>query len=169
MSPFLLSQVLVTVAILFDVLSFQYKARKNTYFCLIISASLVCAHYFLLDNVAAGTLVALTAVRFIVCYYTTDKRFLMLFLILNVIATFYTYQSAYDLIIFIGNIIFMIGNFQNNNKLMRVLMMIGTSLYLSYNIIIASPMAVVLEGLFLVSNFIGYYRYYIRPYFECHR
>jgi len=162
MSFFLLSQILVTIAIIFDFLSFQYKARKKTYLCLIISASLICAHYFLLGNVAAGTLVALTVLRFIVCYYTTDKRFLLLFMGLNVISIFFTYQSAIDLIIFTGSMIFMIGNFQKNNKLMRILMVIGTSLVLSYNIIIASPMAVVLEGLFLISNFIGYYRHYIR-------
>ncbi|MBK1663513.1 hypothetical protein CKO10_03215 [Rhodospirillum rubrum] len=162
MSYFLLSQIFVTIAILFDFLSLQYKARKKTYLCLIISASLICVHYFLLGNLAAGTLVALTVIRFIVCYYTTNKGFLLLFMLLNVVSIFLTYQSAIDLIIFTGSMIFMIGNFQKNNKLMRILMMIGTSLYLSYNIIIASPMAVVLEGLFLVSNFIGYYRHYVK-------
>lgn len=85
---------------------------------------------------------------------------------LNVVSILFIYQSEIDLIIFIGSMIFMIGNFQDNNRLMRILMMIGTSLYLCYNIIIASPMAVVLEGLYLVSNFIGYYRHYIRVRFE---
>lgn len=162
MSSFLISQILVTIAIVFDFLSFQYRAREGTYLCLIVSASLICAHYFLLGNVAAGTLVAFTVLRFVVCYYTTDKRFLLMFMALNVVSIFFIYQSEIDLMIFIGSMIFMIGNFQENNKLMRILMMIGTSLYLCYNIIIASPMAVVLEGLYLVSNFIGYYRHYIR-------
>lgn len=159
---FFLSQILVAIAIIFDCLSFQYKARKKTYLCLIISALLVCIHYFLLGNVAAGTLCAVTVLRFIACYYSTDKRLLLLFMGLNVISIFSTYQAAIDLIIFTGSMIGVTGNFQKNNKLMRVFMMIGTSLVLSYNIIIFSPMAVVLEGLFLISNFIGYYRHYIR-------
>jgi hypothetical protein len=162
MSFYLLSQILVAIAIIFDFLSFQYKARKHTYLCLVISASLVCVHYFLLGNVAAGTLCAVAVLRFTACYYTTDKRLLLIFMGLNVISILSTYQSAIDLIIFTGSMIGMIGNFQKNNKIMRILMMIGTSLVLSYNIIIVSPMAVVLEGLFLISNTIGYYRHYIR-------
>ncbi|WP_170244944.1 YgjV family protein [Pararhodospirillum oryzae] len=168
MSSFLLSQIFVSIAILFDFMSFQYKERKKTYFCLIISASLICIHYFLLGNIAAGTIVALTVCRFVVCYYTTNKQFLILFLFLNFVSIFFTYQSSIDLIIFAGTMIFMIGNFQKNNKTMRILMMIGTSSYIYYNILIESPMAVVLEGLFLTSNIIGYYRHYIRGHLGDH-
>ena len=45
---------------------------------------------------------------------------------------------------------------------MRKLMMAGTSLAIIYNIIIFSPMGAIVEGSFLASNIIGYYRYYIR-------
>jgi len=162
MSAFLLSQIIVTVAMVFDFLSFQYRARKKTFLCLIVSATLISAHYFLLGNIAAGTIGTLTTIRFMVCYHTTDKRFLLLFMALNTVLLFFTYRSAIDLIIFSGSMIFMIGNFQQNNKCMRLLMVLGTSLVLSYNILIASPMAVVLEAMFLASNLIGYYRHYIR-------
>ncbi len=162
LSAFLLSQILATIAIAFDFMSFQYKARKKTYLYLIVSALLICIHYFLLFKIIAGTLVALTALRYIVCYYTTSKKYLVLFMLLNAAATFVLYKTAIDLILFFGSMVFMIGNFQENNRAMRILMMIGTSMYLSYNTIIGSPMAVVLESIFLLSNFVGYYRFYLK-------
>jgi len=75
---------------------------------------------------------------------------------------FFTYKALTDLIVYAGVFIFIIGNFQEDNKLMRKLMMIGTSIIIIYNLVIFSPMGVVVESSFLISNFIGYYRHYTR-------
>ena len=85
-----------------------------------------------------------------------------MFVGLNTISLFFTYKELFDLIIYIGIIIIIVGNFQANNKLMRKLMMVGTAIIILYNTIIFSPMGIVAEGLFLTSNFIGYYRHYLR-------
>lgn len=160
--PFLISQIAITIAIGFDFLSLQYKKREQTFLCLIVSASLISAHYFLLGKIAAGVIVSISVLRFITCYFTTNKKYLIIFIALNTISLFLTYKNFSDFIIYIGLIIFIIGNFQEDNKLMRKLMMGGTSLIVVYNAIIFSPMGVVAEGSFLVSGFIGYYRHYIK-------
>jgi hypothetical protein len=67
-----------------------------------------------------------------------------------------------DLLFFLGVSVFIIGNFQNDNKLMRKLMMCGTATIVLYNILIPSPMGALNEAIFLTSNFIGYWRFYIR-------
>lgn len=162
-TSFLISQIIVLIAMGFDFLSLQYKERKYTFLCLIVSASLISAHYFLLGRIAAGVIVFFSVLRFITCYFTTNKKYLFIFIGLNTISLFFTYKDAYDLIIYAGLIIFIIGNFQEDNKRMRKLMMVGTSIVLIYNIIIFSPMGAVVEGSFLLSNFIGYYRHYILP------
>jgi hypothetical protein len=159
---FIISQVAVSVAMVFDFLSLQYKKRENTFLCLIVSASLISVHYFLLNRIAAGVIVSISVLRFITCYFTTNKKYLFIFIALNTISLFFTFKSPTDLIIYAGLIVFIIGNFQENNKLMRKLMMGGTSMIILYNVIIFSPMGVVTEGSFLISNFIGYYRHYIR-------
>ena len=51
---------------------------------------------------------------------------------------------------------------QKKGKPMRKIMMAGTSLAVIYNIIIFSPMGAIVEGLFLASNILGYYRHYIK-------
>jgi len=159
---FILSQVLMFGALIFDFLSLQYKKRKTTYALLVVSASLISAHYFLLGKTAAGVIVSISVLRFITCYFTTNKKYLFLFITLNTISLFFTYQEIFDLIIYTGLVVFIVGNFQENNKLMRKLMMIGTSLIVFYNAVIFSPMGVIAEGSFLISNFIGYYRFYIK-------
>ncbi len=159
---FILSQILMLIAAGTDFLSLQYKKREYTFLCLIISATLISAHYFLLNKVAAGVIVLISVLRFITCYFTTNKKYLLIFIALNTISLFFTYTEIYDLIIYTGILIFMIGNFQKDNRLMRKIMMVGTSIILLYNIIIFTPMGVVLEGTFLISNFLGYYRHYIK-------
>jgi hypothetical protein len=160
--PFILSQVAMFIAMGFDFLSLQYKKREHTFLCLIVSASLISTHYFLLNKTAAGVIVFISVLRFITCYFTTNKKYLLLFIALNTVSLFFTYKDPTDLIIYTGLLIFITGNFQEDNKLMRKLMMGGTSIIILYNIIIFSPMGVIAEGLFLISNFIGYYRHYIK-------
>lgn len=152
----------MTIAMGFDFLSLQYKKREHTFLCLIVSASLISAHYFLLNKTAAGVIVFISVLRFITCYFTTNKKYLFIFIALNTISLFFTYKSPTDLIIYVGLIIFIVGNFQADNKLMRKFMMGGTSIIVLYNAIILSPMGVVAEGSFLVSGFIGYYRHYVK-------
>ena len=161
-TAFILSQIVIFIAMIFDFLSMQYKKREYTFLCLIISACLISAHYFLLNKIAAGVIIILSVLRFITCYFTTNKKYLFVFLLLNTISLFFTYKEIYDLIIYVGLVIFIIGNFQEDNRLMRKLMMVGTFILIIYNSIIFSPMGVIAESSFLISNFIGYYRHYIK-------
>ena len=161
-SLFIISQVAMFIAMIFDFLSLQYKKRESTFLCLIFSASLISVHYFLLDKTVAGLIVFISVLRFATCYFTTSKKYLVIFLALNTIVLFTTYKEIYDIIIYTGLFIFIIGNFQEDNRRMRKIMMIGTSISVLYNALIFSPMGVAAESLFLISNFIGYYRYYLR-------
>jgi len=160
--PFLVSQGLMLLAMCSDFLSLQFKERKPIYFTLVISAILVSAHYFLLGKITAGIIVCFSALRFVTCYFTTNKKYLIGFLVINTMVLFVTYIEIYDFIIYAGLFIFIIGNFQNNKKLMRKQMMVGTSLMIVYNSLIFSPMGIIAESNFLLSNIIGYYRHYVK-------
>jgi hypothetical protein len=89
-----------------------------------ISAILISGHYFLLDKMTAGIIVSISIIRFATCYFTTDKKYLYLFLVLNTVALFCTYTEIYDLIVYIGVFIFIVGNFQKDDKKMRLIMMV---------------------------------------------
>ncbi|MBR9706161.1 YgjV family protein [Candidatus Pacearchaeota archaeon] len=159
---FILSQVAMFLAMGLDFLSLQFKKRKQIYLTLVFSASLISAHYFLLGKITAGIIVFFSALRFITCMFTTNKKYLVIFLVLNTLTLIFTYTEIYDFLIYIGLFIFIIGNFQKNDKLMRKQMMIGTSLIILYNLVIFSPMGIIAESSFLIGNFVGYYRHYIK-------
>ncbi len=159
---FIISQILMFIAIASDILSFQFKKRKSLIIFFIISASLISAHYFFLGRVAAGIIMIIAALRFLTCYFTTNKRFMYLFLVANILTLIFTYKDFYDIIVCIGSGTITVASFQINDKNIRRIMMFGTSLMLIYNILIFSPMGALSEAIFLTSNIIGYYRYYVR-------
>jgi hypothetical protein len=160
--PFILSQIVMFFAMGLDFLSLQFKKRKQIYFTLVFSAALISTHYFLLGKITAGIIVFFSVLRFITCMFTTNKKYLIIFLVLNTLTLIFTNTEIYDFLIYIGLFIFIIGNFQKNDKLMRKQMMVGTSLITIYNLIIFSPMGIVAETSFLIGNFVGYYRHYIK-------
>jgi len=106
--------------------------------------------------------VLVSAIRFSVSYFTTDKRFLYLFALINTVILILTYQAPSDIIVYMGILFIIIGNFQKHDKDLRRIMMVGTSCILTYNIIIFTPMGIVVEAIFLSSNIVGYYRHYMR-------
>ena len=160
--PFVLSQIAMFLAMGFDFLSLQFRKREKIFLCLIISCTLMSIHYFLFDRIAAGIIVSISILRYITCYFTSNKRYLFLFVGLNTIALLLTFKQMSDIVIYLGLIVFIVGNFQADNRLMRKIMMCGTSIIILYNIIILSPMGIIAESSFLISGFIGYYRYYIK-------
>ena len=157
---FILSQIFMFGALVFDFLAFQFKERKKMFLCLIVSTSFIALHYFFFNKIAAAVILLLSVLRFIVGYYSTDKKFLYIFIVLNTISLLFTYKEVYDLIIYVGTVIFIIGMFQENSVLMRKIMMISMVLAVIYNIIIFSPMGMLVESSVLVSNIIGYYRHH---------
>ncbi len=161
-TPFIISQILLLFSMVFDFLSLQFKARKTTFIFFIISAILICIHYFLLNKITTWIMVIVVIIRFITCYFTTNKKFMFLFLILNTFVLTFTYTEIYDLLYYSWSIVSLIGNFQENNKLMRKMIMVGTSFVIVYDFLIFTPMGVLLNVLFLISNFIWYYRIYIK-------
>jgi len=115
-----------------------------------------------LNKIAAAVILIFSAIRFITYYFTEDKRYLYLFIALNIISLFFTYKEIYDLIICTGTIIFIIGMMQKEDKLMREIMMISMAMAITYNIIIFSPMGIIAETSVLISNLLGYYRHHIK-------
>ena len=101
-------------------------------------------------------------IRLFVAQKTTNKFVLWSFLLLTALITFFTYNNFYDLIPFVAVTFLTIGVFQKNDRRMRLWMMPGTLTFIIYNIIIGSPMMTFTETSFLITNLVGYWRYYLR-------
>lgn len=162
MSVFLISQILVGIAILFDLLSFQFKDRKQIVGCLFCAGILISAHFALLEQWTAASLMAIATTRYMVSIFSTSYKMAIFFSSTSIIATFVTYSGITSLISCLGSVFQTMAAFDKNDKRLRELMIIGTSFWLIHNYLIGSPTAVLMEILFICSNVIGYYRYYLK-------
>lgn len=163
MSTFLLSQILVGFTIVFDLMSFQFKSQRSIVICLFLAASLNATHFILLEQWTAAGLISLGAIRYLTSIFTTAKVMIAIFSIGSLIVTFFTFVGLISLLACIGSLLKTAATFFENDKHLRQLMIIGTVCWIVHNLFAGSPAAVAMEVLFVLSNLIGYYRYYLRP------
>jgi len=163
MSSFALSQVLVVIAIGFDLLSFQFKHRRRILICLCCSCLLIAAHFGLLGLWTAMGLAFLAAVRLAASYLTTSKRVMGVFLAAAVLTAIFTYHGLLSVLSCFGALFGTVGSFCKEDRQLRLVMMCATSFWLVHNILAGTPTAVLMEALFLGSNLLGFYRFYLRP------
>jgi hypothetical protein len=74
-----------------------------------------------------------------------------------------SYSGLLSLLSSSGSIFGTMASFCKDDKRLRQLMLIGTILWTVHNILAGSPMAVLMELIFISSNLIGYFRFYILP------
>ena len=160
MDSFLLSQLLIAVAGVFDVLSFQFRSRAAILFCLVLSASLISAHFFVLGNSTARGLAFIAAVRFFVAYHWPSDSAMRAFFAVNILCFLYTYATPVNLLPFVGTTVGTWASFRRGDKAIRQALLVASSLWLAHNIIVYSPGAILLEATFVMSNLVGLYRFY---------
>ena len=163
MTNFVLSQILVGIAIVFDIISFQCKERRQIVACLMGSCLLISSHFLLLGYSTAAALGIVAALRFFTGLFSTSKWVMGGFILASVVLSALTYSGVLSIVSGLGSVFGTTGTFCKNDKHLRQLMLVGTALWLIHNILAQSPAAVLMECLFIGSNLVGYYRYYIRP------
>ncbi|RPH38211.1 MAG: YgjV family protein [Desulfobulbaceae bacterium] len=162
MTPFILSQILVAIAICFDLLSFQFKERPKIIACLIVSCLLISCHFALLGLWTATGLGLLATVRFLASLLTTSKRVMLLFMCASIGISLVSFHGILSVLSCLGSLFGTAGTFCKDDKRLRQIILIGTSLWLIHNILAKSPTAVLMEALFIGSNLVGYYRFYLK-------
>jgi hypothetical protein len=163
MSDFLLSQVLIGIAICTDTISFQFKERKKIVACLLVSCTLISAHFMLLGHWTAAGLGLIAAARFTTSLFSTSKKLMGLFFVATIAVSIFTYSGLLSILGCAGGLFGTAASFCQKDKPLRQLMLIGTSLWIVHNFLAGSPGAVLMEAIFISSNLVGYFRFYIRP------
>jgi hypothetical protein len=163
MSDFLLSQILIGIAIFTDTISFQFKERKKIVACLLVSCALISTHFMLLGHWTAAWLGIVAAIRFTTSIFSTSKKLMGIFIFATIMTSIFTYEGLLSILGCTGSIFGTVASFCKEDKLLRQLMLIGTSLWIVHNFLAGSPGAVLMEAIFISSNIVGYFRFYIRP------
>ena len=163
LSNFILSQILIGVAICIDILSFQFKERKNILACLVVSTVLISSHFMLLGHWTAAFLGLLAVARYSSSMFTTSGRVMWIFLTIIFAISVFSFEGLLSVLSCVATVFTTIAAFSKDDKHLRILMLIGTMIWIAHNYLAGSPGAVLMEAIFTVSNLVGYFRYYIRP------
>ena len=159
---FLLSQAFAACALVSDFISFQLKSRVAILLLLTLSCVFLTIHYVLLDSAAAAIVVGISAIRFFVASRTQHVAVALSFLAASIIGTLATWRIPADVLVLLGGALANTASFADTDKKLRLIMMLATSCFLVYNALIFSPVGILVEISFLSSNFLGYYRHYLR-------
>ena len=162
MTIFMISQILVATAIIFDLLSFQFKNRKYILLCLISASILISLHFLLLEKWTAAALMMVAFLRFSTSYFTTSLKARNFFILLSILVSIITFQNFLSIISCIAAIFGTLASFHKEDRQLRQLMVLGSSFWILHNALVFSPVAVIMETIFLSSNLIGYYRFYLK-------
>jgi hypothetical protein len=160
MSAFLFSQILAAVAFLFGIISYQFKDRRDILLCWTLVATFNSAHFFVLGRPGPGVLAIVAGIRVFTSVFSTDRRLMYFFLILTLASFFWVYQTPLSLVALFAAIIGTCATFQPADRTIRILMMICTLGWGIHNALAGTPVAALMEACFLMSNFVGYWRYY---------
>ena len=164
MSNFVLSQVLAGVAFATGLAAVQFKARGQVLLCLFVSTAFNGIHFLLLERPEPGFLMFLTGIRYLVARRTTDRRFMVFFLLVNCGLFWATYKNSASLLALCGTLLGTYGSFQPAGRTVRLFFLGGNISWLSHNILVWTPVGIIMEVVFLGSSVVGYWRYYGLPF-----
>ena len=86
----------------------------------------------------------------------------MVFLLLNTIVLLVTFKQPVNILAFLATTLITYANFRKDDRSLRLLMMVGTTVWIVHHALVGSPVAVLIEASFLTGNIGGYYRHYLR-------
>ena len=160
---FILSQCLVAIATLLDLASFQFKQRQAILACLFSSVLLTSVHFMLLENYSAASLMLIAALRYGYCIFARKSWVMIAFMLLSISAVLFTWHSWVSFIALSATLLQTYASFQGKDFTLRILMIVGTIGWIAHNALVFSPLAVLMETVFLVSNLVGLWRFYVHP------
>lgn len=162
MNDFFLSQVIAAIAFGFGAISFQSRARRTILLWLCGSAFTNACHFFVLGMTTPGILFLIIGTRSLVAAHSVNRKFMYLFFVLILIGFYFSYTSPIGFLGLFATLSATYGSFQTTDKRVRLVMMLSNSCWTIHNIVVMTPVAAVMEATFLVSNVIGYWRFYFR-------
>lgn len=159
MSEFAVSQMLGLIGLVFDSFSAQFKQRYQVFGAMAVGSVFIAGHFYVLEQYTAAAMFAVASVRHVITIRYRQKFLYLLFVASAVAFVYVTYGGYLSVLSGIANLLMVSGSFSHKQKNMRLLLIAGSAVWLIHNLIVLSPVAILLELMFLSSGLIGYYRH----------
>ena len=82
------------------------------------------------------------------------------FFFVSVCAFFLTFKNSLSYLALVATLLGTYASFLSSDRTMRILIMIGTTIWLVHNILAITPVAAIMEAFLLTSNIVGYRRFH---------
>lgn len=155
MSEFWISQVFAAAALVCGLLSFQLPRREQVLLLLAGTGAFNAIHFYLLNQVTACAVAALTACRLLSARHTTRREVMLFFVAAAVLAGVLTAENPVNYLGVVAMVVATVGCFQSDNLRVRYAFMAGAAIWALHNYLVWTPVALVMELMFLTSNIIG--------------
>ena len=163
MFEFILSQLLASVTLATECYAMQLKNQQRLLVLLSVSCFFNSMHFFLLGQQTAGFILLFASLRFLIALRWKSQWLAVAALAVSAVITIFTYSGLLSILGLLGVAFITCGSFSANDKLMRIMIMLGSLIWLGHNALLGSPLGVIVEGMFIASGLLGFYRYYIAP------
>jgi hypothetical protein len=162
MSPFALSQLLAAIGAVFGIVSFQLRERRSVLLCLTTLSCFNASHFLVLGRTTPAILLLLAATQFITALVSRHWWFAAFYLVAAAVAIGLSYQGLPSWLAFAAFCCGTYGSFQHSDRVLRQCFCAGNICWIVHNVIVGSPVAILIELSFLTSNLVGYWRLYGR-------
>lgn len=156
---YLLSQIFAAVAFGFGIVAFQCTGRRRILVCKATQMIFYGVHFVALGRHGAAALMAVNAARDLTALRTTRRSVAVIFILLAVVGFLATVTHPLGYLGLVAVIFGSIGSFAAREGVMRLMYMTGCSLWLAHNILLGSPVAILMEACFLASQIVGLWRF----------
>jgi len=162
---FILSQIFVGLSLVIVIISILSKTKKNILFYRIPNTLLYAISFALQGLWVAFGNMMINCVRSIVYYVFKVKGkkpniyVLILFLIILVIMNVILWSGPLGLLPMMAGMLFIWAFWQENETIIRITLLFGTTGYIVYNIIVLNYMGVIFESVIQTFQIIAFIRY----------
>lgn len=158
MTFFMLSQLIAAISFCSDLIAFYLPKRVYVLRTLALSTFLLSVHFLLLGQHSSAAMMFLACIRFLVATRSTDKRLVYFFLLAALASCALTWQGTTDLLPLGGSLMLTWAAFQTNDIRMRLFTMGGSLFWITNNIVVQSPVAILMESTFFLSTLVSMMR-----------
>jgi hypothetical protein len=161
----LTAQIVGMVALLINVLSYQFNERKKILTMQFFSGAFFTLHYFLLGAYAGAVTNLLSVLRALCFSYRGRYKWAShpacpaIFVALSLISTIFTYQNLLSIVPTLAFTFNSVALWSNRPRTTRIFTIPNNSLFLIYNIANASYSGIISDTFVLVSLLVAFVRF----------
>jgi len=159
-SLFIWSQILAGIGMGISVTSIQIKNPVVMRVMFFIAALFRGTHFLLLGLPQAALVTFTTGSRWLTSIFTHNKYIKILFIFIIIGIGFWRTETILGILPIAAGILGTLAAFSARDRRMRVYLIIAMVLWVIHNILVFTPIGILSSLFFLISNMIGYERFY---------